>query len=184
MITKKSKGWTFIFSLLPGAGEMYMGFMKQGVSIMGLFFATIAVAATLNIGPLTIVLPIIWCYSFFNVHNMYSLSDEEFYALEDDYIFHLDRILPINQWSKQQNKIVAGILIIAGICIFWNECVDYLIGSWIYVWFSESIANSISQFLHTLPRLVIAVILICVGIRMIKGKKVQLDLEEEKKEEL
>lgn len=121
---------------------------------------------------------------FFNVHNMYSLSDEEFYALEDDYIFHLDRILPINQWSKQQNKIVAGILIIAGICIFWNECVDYLIGSWIYVWFSESIANSISQFLHTLPRLVIAVILICVGIRMIKGKKVQLDLEEEKKEEL
>ena len=170
MIRKKSKGWTFICSLLPGAGEMYMGFMKQGVSIMGLFFATIAVAATLNIGPLTIVLP-------------YSLSDEEFYALEDDYIFHLDRILPINQWSKQQNKIVAGILIIAGICIFWNECVDYLIGSWIYVWFSESIANSISQFLHTLPRLVIAVILICVGIRMIKGKKVQLDLEEEKKEE-
>ena len=151
MIRKKSKGWTFICSLLPGAGEMYMGFMKQGVSIMGLFFATIAVAATLNIGPLTIVLPIIWCYSFFNVHNMYSLSDEEFYALEDDYIFHLDRILPINQWSKQQNKIVAGILIIAGICIFWNECVDYLIG---------------------------------VGIRMIKGKKVQLDLEEEKKEEL
>ena len=126
MIRKKSKGWTFIFSLLPGAGEMYMGFMKQGVSIMGLFFATIAVAATLNIGPLTIVLPIIWCYSFFNVHNMYSLSDEEFYALEDDYIFYLDRILPINQWSKQQNKIVAGILIIAGICIFWNECVDYL----------------------------------------------------------
>lgn len=34
---------------------------------------------------------------------------------ECDYIFYLDRILPINQWSKQQNKIVAGILIIA-----WN----------------------------------------------------------------
>ena len=38
MSRKKSKGWTFICSLLPGAGEMYMGFMKQGVSIMGLFF--------------------------------------------------------------------------------------------------------------------------------------------------
>lgn len=25
MIRKKSKGWTFICSLLPGAGEMYMG---------------------------------------------------------------------------------------------------------------------------------------------------------------
>ena len=49
MIRKKSKGWTFILSLQPVAREMYMGFMKQGVSIMGLFFATIAVAATLNI---------------------------------------------------------------------------------------------------------------------------------------
>ena len=157
-----------------GSGRDVYGIYETGSQYHGIVFSTIAVAATLNIGPLTIVLPIIWCYSFFNVHNMYSLSDEEFYALEDDYIFYLDRILPINQWSKQQNKIVAGILIIAGICIFWNECVDYLIGSWIYVWFSESIANSISQFLHTLPRLVIAVILICVGIRMIKGKKVQI----------
>jgi hypothetical protein len=25
---------TFIFSLIPGAGEMYMGFKKQGISIM------------------------------------------------------------------------------------------------------------------------------------------------------
>ena len=161
---KQKRGfWLFIFSLIPGAGEMYMGFKKQGISIMLLFWGAIALASITGLGWLAMFLPVIWFYSFFNVHNMYSLSDEEFYALEDDYIFHLDRILPINQWSKQQNKIVAGILIIAGICIFWNECVDYLIGSWIYVWFSESIANSISQFLHTLPRLVIAVILICVG---------------------
>ena len=38
MTKKKSGFWTFIFSLLPGAAEMYMGFMKMGVSLMGLFF--------------------------------------------------------------------------------------------------------------------------------------------------
>ena len=34
---KKNRFWTFLFSLFPGAGEMYMGFMKQGVSLMTLF---------------------------------------------------------------------------------------------------------------------------------------------------
>ena len=32
---KQKRGfWLFIFSLIPGAGEMYMGFKKQGISIM------------------------------------------------------------------------------------------------------------------------------------------------------
>ena len=30
---KKSKFFTFMFSFIPGAAEMYMGFMKQGVSL-------------------------------------------------------------------------------------------------------------------------------------------------------
>lgn len=37
MIKKKNAILTFIFSMLPGAGEMYMGFMKQGVSLMSMF---------------------------------------------------------------------------------------------------------------------------------------------------
>ena len=35
---KKNKFFTFIFSLLPGAAEMYMGFMKNGLSMMVMFF--------------------------------------------------------------------------------------------------------------------------------------------------
>ena len=32
-MTRKKNGFlTLCFSLVPGAGEMYMGFMKQGVS--------------------------------------------------------------------------------------------------------------------------------------------------------
>ena len=34
---KKGKFFTFIFSFIPGAAEMYMGFMKQGVSLMADF---------------------------------------------------------------------------------------------------------------------------------------------------
>ena len=35
MTRKKNGFWTFVCSLVPGAGEMYMGFFKQGLSLMG-----------------------------------------------------------------------------------------------------------------------------------------------------
>mgnify|MGYP000143409302 FL=1 len=36
---KQKRGFLlFISSLIPGAGEMYMGFFKQGISIMTLFW--------------------------------------------------------------------------------------------------------------------------------------------------
>lgn len=176
MTKKKNRGWTFLFSLIPGAGEMYMGFMKQGVSTMGLFFALIAVAACLDIGPLLLVLPIIWCYSFFSVHNMRGLSDEEFYALEDDYVFHIDRVLPTERLNKQQNKILAVVLIIAGLCILWNRAVDWC--REIVYSLSERAASAIMDVLYSVPQVVIALVLIVIGVRLIKGKKIELDEEE------
>ena len=75
MTRKKHGFWLFIFSLLPGAGEMYMGFFKQGIGLMAQFSFVLMLAAYLNIGPLLFILPIIWFYSFFHVHNLASLPD-------------------------------------------------------------------------------------------------------------
>ena len=179
MIKKKNKGWTFIFSLIPGAGEMYMGFMKRGLSIMALFWGMIAVATCLNIGPLTIVLPVIWCYSFFEVHNMNGMTDEEFYALEDDYVFHLGEESFRSRMNGSQNKIIAAILIVAGICILWSQLVDWM-HQYIWAILPGRIANAIGAVFDTLPQIVIAILLIAVGIRLIKGKK--KELEENEKE--
>ena len=88
MTRKKNKFLTFCFSLLPGAGEMYLGFMKQGISLMGIFFLVWALSGMLNLPALLFVQPVIWFYSFFHVHNLNSLPEEEFYSLEDDYLFH------------------------------------------------------------------------------------------------
>ena len=48
MTKKKSGFWTFMFSWLPGAGEMYMGFMRMGLSLMGLFWGIIALSIFFN----------------------------------------------------------------------------------------------------------------------------------------
>ena len=46
---KKNKFFTFMFSFIPGAAEMYMGFMKQGISLMTLFMVCLGVPLALNI---------------------------------------------------------------------------------------------------------------------------------------
>ena len=42
MTNQKNRFFTLVFSCCPGAGEMYMGLYRQGVSLMGLFFGTIS----------------------------------------------------------------------------------------------------------------------------------------------
>ena len=52
MTKKKSSFLTFCFSFLPGAGQMYMGFMKRGISLMSSFFFLIFLAVFFNLSPI------------------------------------------------------------------------------------------------------------------------------------
>lgn len=175
MIRKKSGFLTFCFSLVPGAGEMYMGFMKQGLSIMAAFWLVIFVATFLDIGPALFILPIMWCYSFFNVNNMRGLPDEEFYTLEDDYIFHFHSIFPNGKWNKVQNNILAVLLIVIGFSMIWHYSVYYL--EWLLPMdFYWSIVNDV-------PQCIVGLLMVLGGIYLIRGKKRELEQKPEKQGE-
>lgn len=177
-MTKKRNGFfALCFSLVPGAGEMYMGFMKQGVSIMAAFWLLIFLAAFLNIGPVLFILPILWCYSFFNVHNIRGLSDDEFYALEDDYAFHMEKFLPVGSTSRKHSTFGAAALIILGVMMLWNNMMEFLrwlIPSPLYWTITEG-----------LPQIFIGLALVFTGLYLIRGKKKELDekIQQEKIEE-
>ncbi len=169
MTRKKSGFLTFCFSLIPGAGEMYMGFMKLGISIMAVFWLLIFLAAFFGMGPLLFILPILWCYSFFNVHNIRGMSDEEFYALEDDYLFQLNDNVFWGRLKGKQGNLLAAVLIIIGVVIMWNRLGDYM--RWL-------LPNSVYWYImDDIPQVVIAVLLIWCGIYLIRGKKKELDSE-------
>ena len=101
MPTQKRGFWLFIFSLIPGAGEMYMGFFKQGISIMTLFWGIVAISGGMNLDFTVVFLPVIWFYSFFHVHNLKNLPPEEFYTVEDNYIFHIDQFFRETDFMEQ-----------------------------------------------------------------------------------
>ena len=81
MTRKKNKLLTFLWSLIPGAGEMYLGFFKMGTSLMALFLLLLSFSGFLNFYVLSLLAPVVWFYSFFHTNNLNSLPDEELYAL-------------------------------------------------------------------------------------------------------
>lgn len=66
----KPPALVFLFSLLPGAGHMYMGLMTRGLHLMVLFFGTVYLggASGLILNELwgIVVAPVIWFFSFFD----------------------------------------------------------------------------------------------------------------------
>ncbi len=174
MIRKKNGFFTFIFSLLPGAGEMYMGFMKQGVSLMGSFFLLLFLASWLNIGPLLLALPVFWFYGFFHVHNLRGMPDEEFYALEDHFFFNLDEILPKGQnWMGKYRKGAAVVLIIVGAAALLENLEQIIVP-----FLPRELVEIYWVFSNRVPECVLSVALIVGGIYLIRGKKQQLEEEE------
>lgn len=157
----------FLCSLIPGAGEMYLGFMKQGISIMAIFWGILFIAAGLNLEVVVFLLPIVWCYSFFHVHNLKKLPYDQFEAEEDKFLIP-DTIQLPNIIGKKSNTIIAGLLIFVGVAILWNTVfIDLIYAFSSYTHFPRWVVEDI---LYRMPQLVLAIALIIVGVVLIRGK--------------
>ena len=179
MKKQKHGFWVFIFSLIPGAGEMYMGFKKQGISIMLLFWGSIALASITGLGWLAMFLPVIWFYSFFNVHNLKSLSEEEFYSVEDNYILHMDQLSgDMGKFLQKHQSAAAWVLILLGICILWSRFTSLL-----YLIVPTNIVDYVYNICNSLPQIIIAAGIIAAGIYLLTQQKKKLKQETETKEE-
>lgn len=180
MTKKKSGFWTFLFSWLPGAGEMYMGFMKMGISLMGLFWGIIALSIFFNTGFLMLIDVVVWFYSFFHANNLHAMDDEEFYTLEDHYLIPVD--LDREFWNKitiaKYRRILAGILILFGAAVLWNSLLDLLY--WMLPEFVWGYVGTISRYI---PQIVLGIGIIAVGLMLIRGKKQELLEEEDRGDE-
>ncbi len=173
MTKKKNKFLTFIFSLLPGAGEMYMGFMKMGVSLMSCFFLTWMMASMGVFDLMILIATIVWFYSFFHVHNLAGLPDELFFEVKDAYLLPFAGKEDEKMITGRYRKVVAVILIVIG--------VSGLLKSFYYVaaeYLPYMVQVILSDFVfYYLPRVAFSIAVIVFGIYMICGKKKQLDDE-------
>ncbi len=167
MYKKKSRFLTFLFSLLPGAGHMYLGLMKSGVSFMGIFFFLIFVASWLNISPLIYVIPVVWFYSFFDCLNKSNMSDEELVIYKDEYLFSIDYLLKMdNNMIKKKGVLIGAVVLLFGCYLLFNNITDFIMP-----FFPKEFIRFIDNITYYIPKIIVSVALIIIGLRLISGKK-------------
>ena len=174
---KKGKFFTFIFSFIPGAAEMYMGFMKQGVSLMVLFFTCLMVPLSTSIRYIEILAlsaVVVWFYSFFHARNLAALPQEEFDILKDCFVwegFLAEKNFKVS--NPTIRKWAAGILIVFGASLLWEN-----FSSMIYNLIPDRYWDELYPMINRVPQVVIAVLIIMIGLRLMAGKKEEINGDE------
>lgn len=168
---KKNRFLTFCFSMMPGAAEMYMGFMRTGTELMLLFLGMIMVPSFLGLEGLTILDVVVWAYGFFHANHLASLSDEEFAKVEDNDIFGMELFRKRKKKLQGNFRGIAILLIILGVWLLWRTGVDML---WSYRVLPEYVYELLFTISDYVPRAVASVLIIVLGVHMIRGRKEEL----------
>lgn len=176
MTRKKNKLLTFLWSLIPGAGEMYLGFFKMGTSLMALFLLLLSSSGFLNFYVLSLLSPVVWFYSFFHTNNLNSLPDEEFYALEDSYLLHVSSIRAGTSFFRSHRRFTAGCLILFGAAVLWNNLYPLICHNLLpFLLLPPSVIDFIYALARIIPQTVVAAALIAAGVLLIRGKSKELN---------
>lgn len=153
---KKNRTLAILFGLMPGAGHMYLGLLKQGIELMSIFLLGFFLTDWLNLSIFMIVVPLVWFYSFFDVLNK-SSSDQPL----------MDGDIAIFSWFEKsslspskRNKIIAYILIILGIiCLF--EKTVFPVAERYIDW----------ELKHYIETGIVSILFILGGIKLLMGVK-------------
>lgn len=169
---KKSRFLTFVASWVPGAAEMYMGFMKMGLSMMALFMLIIIVTAWTNQAALAGFLVVEWFYCFFHANHLASLSDEDFAEVKDGYLFGLDELPSTKNFVEKYSKWIAYGLILIGISFLWSTVTSIL-----YSILPESyhyICRMMWRIGDYVPSILIGCGIVFLGVKLLEGKKMEV----------
>ena len=165
MTNQKNRFFTLIFSCCPGAGEMYLGLYKQGISLMVLFFGGAAFSAWTRWEELLLLLPIIWCYSFFHTHNLRLMPAEEFAQIEDKFLFE-DRVEFGMNWkiTEKHRRLIGWFLLLVAVSVFWRMGLNFL-------GYFLQMPNFFWYFSDNVPQILMALIVLYAALRLMRAPK-------------
>lgn len=158
----KNRFLTFCWACVPGAGEMYLGYMKRGLSLMTIFWGIIMVGFALNFDAVLMMLPVVWAYAFFDTFNLRARAQEGT-SEPDDYIVDLSRISS-KEWNdmiRRNHTALGAVLVFIGVYAIYKQVV-YRLG-----W---SVSGVLWQIVNILPTVAIAGLLIWLGVRLMRAE--------------
>lgn len=161
----------FITSCIPGCGQMHQGYMKRGVSLLTAFCGVFALAIFLEIGALAVLMLPLWLYSFFDSYNLRAQTDEEAAANPDAYLFGLSDMdaEQMTALLRKRHSIIGWGLVLLGLYMLWQRAAGWLDALFVYLFGTEW--DFYYSFRYGVPRLVVTVLIIALGVWFIRGPK-------------
>lgn len=160
----------FIASCIPGCGQMHQGYMKRGISLLTAFCGVFFLAVFLEIGSLAVLMLPLWLYAFFDSYNLRGQIADG--APEPDaYLFGLSDVdsEKISVLLRKRHSLIGWGLVLLGAYILYNSVLRRLFSSLLgNIWGLEWLY---SLLVYDLPRLVVTVLIILLGIWFIRGPK-------------
>lgn len=169
---KRKNFFTFICSFCPGAVEMYMGFMKYGLSLLALFAIAVAIPSVMYGSDIFFVFPIvIYIFSFFHARNLANADEASFATLQDQFFWdeYTGSEKPLFPIEKVR-KWFAIVLIIFGVCSIWGIVQDAL-SQYLWELVSQDAYAYIMNAIRYVPQIVISILAMVGGAKLIAGKK-------------
>ena len=167
---KKNGFLTFCFAFIPGAGQMYQGYMKRGLSLVGICAAAVLIASLFYPlqGFAIAICCIVWMASFFDTFNLRGqlLAGT---APGDDYLFHLGQDVSLERLLKTRHKLFGWALVAVGLYTLYEELVmDFLRELY---WNSNNnwIIRMIYNVMSEVPTVLICLALIALGAWLVRG---------------
>lgn len=161
---------TFLFAFIPGAGQMYQGYMKRGLSLILICCAICMVAALIS--PAAFFLIVVWMYSFFDTFNLRAQIATGT-APTDDYLVHFDpKDKRLVQLMMDSHKLVGWTLIVFGVLIAYENILMNALNDLMWRWGQNNpFFRAFYLVMDQLPQVVVCVALIVCGIWLVKGPK-------------
>lgn len=158
---KKNAFLTFIFACIPGAGQMYYGYMKRGLSMIT-FFCLFIMAGTL-VDVLVVGSIIVWMYSFFDTYDLirHLAAGEP----KEDSLLLLGKWQDCKELIPQHNKLLGwGLIVIGGWAMY-----DTVISDWLMNILNRLFGDygMVYSIIHGIPNVFIAVLLIAAGFKLL-----------------
>mgnify|MGYP000208842985 FL=1 len=167
---KKNGILTLLFAFIPGAGQMYQGYMKRGLSLV-LMAVAIGMASAL-IPPVAFTLLVVFMYSFFDTFNLRAQISMGT-APEEAYLVHYEpQDKRLGRLELVGHKPVGGCLIAIGALIAYEQIIMNTLGDILWRWGQKApVWRAIYLVMHQLPEVLLCVALILCGIWLVRGPR-------------
>ena len=161
---KKNGILTLLFACIPGAGQMYQGYMKRGLSLITMFCLFIIVGSATGLDALVVGCIVVYMYSFFDTFNLRAQIIAE-NAPADDYLVHINwKDKRMQDFMMDSHKLLGWGLIAFGVWALY----DILIADWMTTVLEHFFGYGYAyDIIHGIPNILVGILLVVAGIKLL-----------------